>query len=53
MPLWRREEPLHERLRREGALDAAERVPLDTSPRWGEVGIHGRRKRVEGDSEAG
>ena len=46
-PLWRREEPLHERLRREGALDAAERTPLDPSPRWGEVGIHGvHRQRV-------
>ena len=46
-PFWRREEPLHERLRRQGALDAAERAPLDTSPRWGEVGIHGvHRQRV-------
>jgi hypothetical protein len=46
-PFWRREEPLHERLRREGTLDAAERAPLDTSPRWGEVGIHGvHRQRV-------
>ena len=46
-PFWRREEPLHERLRREGALDAAERVPFDTAPRWGEVGIHGvHRQRV-------
>ncbi len=47
MPLWRRDEPLHERLRREGALDAAERVPIDPGPRWGEVGIHGvHRQRV-------
>lgn len=46
-PLWRREEPLHERLRREGAVEAAEQTPLDTKPRWGEVGIHGvHRQRV-------
>lgn len=45
-PFWRRE-PLHERLRREGALDAAERTPIDPGPQWGEVGIHGvHRPRV-------
>jgi hypothetical protein len=37
---WRRE-PLHERLAREGGLDAGEPPPHDTTPRWGEVGIHG------------
>ena len=44
-PFWRREEPLHERLAREGGL--TERPPHDPSPRWGEVGIHGvHRQRV-------
>lgn len=37
---WRRE-PLHERLAREGGLDEREPPPHDTTPRWGEVGIHG------------
>jgi len=44
---FRRREPLHERLRREGAHEAAERTPIDPGPRWGEVGIHGvHRQRV-------
>jgi len=45
-PLWpRRQEPLHEKLAREGGL--VERPPHDPSPRWGEVGIHGvHRQRV-------
>jgi len=44
-PFWRREEPLHERLAREGGL--VEPPPHDPSPRWGEVGIHGvHRQRV-------
>ena len=44
-PFWRRKEPLHEKLAREGGL--AERPPHDPSPRWGEVGIHGiHRQRV-------
>ncbi|MBA3348604.1 MAG: hypothetical protein H0T13_08605 [Actinobacteria bacterium] len=48
MPFWRREEPLHERLRREGGLAGGETPPaLDSSPNWGEVGIHGvHRQRV-------
>lgn len=53
-PLWRRDEPLHERLRREGDVDAAERTPpatpsFDTKPRWGEVGIHGVHRQREWD----
>lgn len=45
MPFWRREEPLHQKLAREGGL--VERPPHDPSPRWGEVGIHGvHRQRV-------
>ena len=41
MSLFRRREPLHERLAREGGLTDAEREPYDTTPRWGEAGIHG------------
>jgi hypothetical protein len=37
--LFRRGEPLHERLAREGGL--TEPPPHDTTPRWGEAGIHG------------
>ncbi|HEX9415141.1 MAG TPA: hypothetical protein VF895_00370 [Gaiellaceae bacterium] len=40
MPLFRRK-PLHERLARQGVLDAQEPQPVDTTPRWGEAGIHG------------
>ena len=44
-PFWRRTEPLHERLAREGGL--VERPPHDPGPHWGEVGIHGvHRQRV-------
>jgi hypothetical protein len=44
-PFWRRKEPLHEQLAREGGL--VERTPHDPSSRWGEVGIHGvHRQRV-------
>ena len=39
MSLFRRREPLHERLAREGGLTEGE--PYDTTPRWGEAGIHG------------
>jgi uncharacterized protein (DUF2249 family) len=37
--LFRRRESLHERLAREGGLSESE--PVDTTPRWGEAGIHG------------
>jgi hypothetical protein len=50
MPFWRREEPLHERLAREGGL--TERPPHDPSPRWGEVGIHGIHRQREWDAVA-
>ena len=47
MSFFRRRRPLHEQLREAGHVDAAERAPLDTTPRWGEVGIHGvHRQRV-------
>lgn len=39
MGLFRRE-PLHRRLAREGGLLPAG-APVDTTPRWGEAGIHG------------
>jgi hypothetical protein len=38
---WLRRRPLHERLAEKGGLVAGERPPVDTTPRWGEVGIHG------------
>lgn len=50
MPFWRREEPLHEKLAREGGL--GERPPHDTGPRWGEVGIHGVHRQREWDAVA-
>jgi hypothetical protein len=37
--IFRRGEPLHERLAREGGL--VETPPHDTTPRWGSAGIHG------------
>lgn len=39
MGLFRRRESLHEQLAREGGLGDAQ--PHDTTPRWGEAGIHG------------
>jgi hypothetical protein len=48
MPFWRRE-PLHERLAREGGLGPR---PVDTGPRWGEVGIHGVSRPREWDAVA-
>lgn len=47
MPFWRREEPLHERLAREGGLTPP---PVDPGPHWGEVGIHGVPRRREWDA---
>jgi hypothetical protein len=41
MSIWRRGEPLHERLAREGGLEQGEPPPHDTTPRWGGPGIHG------------
>ncbi len=49
MPFWKRES-LHERLAREGGL--GERAPIDTTPRWGEVGIHGQQRPREWDAVA-
>ncbi len=47
MPFRRREEPLHERLAREGGLGGF--TPHDARPRWGEVGIHGIHRQREWD----
>ena len=38
---WGEDEPLHERLAREGGLSRGFDEPHDTTPCWGEVGIHG------------
>jgi hypothetical protein len=42
MPLFRRREPLHEQLAREGGL-----VPRDPRPPWQETGIHGLQRPRE------
>jgi hypothetical protein len=50
VPIWQRrdDEPLHERLAREGWF--GERPPHDTRPRWGEAGIHGIHRFREWDA---
>ena len=45
--LFRRREPLHRRLAREGGLTPP---PVDTGPNWGEVGIHGIPRPREWDA---
>jgi hypothetical protein len=52
MPFWRRSEPLHERLAREGGLLEPEPPPHDTTPRWGAAGIHGVPRPREWDATA-
>ncbi len=52
MPFWRRREPLHERLAREGGLLGPERPPHDATPRLGEAGIHGVPRPREWDATA-
>jgi len=49
--LFRRSEPLHVRLAREGGL-AEEPPPHDTTPRWGPAGIHGVPRAREWDATA-
>ncbi len=46
---FRRREPLHERLAREGSLGLSP-APHDTMPRWGETGIHGVPRPREWDA---
>jgi hypothetical protein len=48
--VFRRREPLHERLAREGGL--APPSPHDPGPHWGEVGIHGLHRPREWDAVA-
>ena len=45
--LFRRREPLHARLAREGGLTPP---PVDPGPHWGEVGIHGVPRAREWDA---
>jgi hypothetical protein len=49
MPLFRRREPLHERLAREGGL-RAEPLPDPGVPGWMETGVHGVHRAREWDS---
>ena len=50
--MLRRKEPLHERLAREGGLTKPEPAPHDTTPRWGETGIHGLARPRQWDTVA-
>lgn len=47
---WFRKESLHARLAREGGLQIDDRPPHDSTPRWGEVGIHGVARPREWDA---
>lgn len=49
MPFWRRGEPLHEKLAREGGLTPRDGGPLDPRPRL-EVGIHGIQRPRQWDA---
>ena len=49
MPFWRREEPLHERLAREGGLTPRDGGPLDPRSQL-EVGIHGIARARQWDA---
>lgn len=48
MAPFRRRDPIHRRLAREGGLEPAR--PVDPGPRWGEVGIHGVARAREWDA---
>src|SRR5262249_34184348 len=50
MGLFRRSEPLHKRLAREGGMTGT--PPIDTTPKWGEAGIHGVPRPREWDASA-
>jgi hypothetical protein len=45
-----RRKPLHERLAKQGDLFSAAPEPVDTQPRWGEVGIHGLQRPRQWDA---
>jgi hypothetical protein len=49
MPLFRRREPLHERLAREGGLSGGP-LPEPSPPGWMETGIHGVQRAREWDA---
>jgi hypothetical protein len=49
VPLFRRREPIHERLAREGGLRPGP-LPEAAPPRWQEVGIHGVHRPREWDA---
>jgi hypothetical protein len=49
VPLFRRREPLHERLAREGGLGAADEPPVDPRPAGLETGIHGLQRPRDWD----
>jgi hypothetical protein len=49
VPLFRRREPLHERLAREGGL-GPEPLPDPAAPGWMETGVHGVHRAREWDS---
>jgi hypothetical protein len=49
--LFRRREPLHERLAREGGLNPPDqRPPLDPRPPWQETGVHGVHRARDWDA---
>jgi len=50
VPLFRRREPLHERLAREGGLGAGDEAPVDPRPAWQETGIHGMQRPRDWDA---
>lgn len=50
MPLWRRREPLHERLAREGGLLAPEPSPTHPALPLGGAGVHGMARPREWDA---
>jgi hypothetical protein len=52
VPLFRRREPLHERLAREGGLGARDEAAIDPRPAWLETGIHGMQRPRDWDVTA-
>lgn len=50
MGLFRRREPLHERLAREGGLTAPPSAAVDPRPGWQEIAVHGVQRPREWDA---